>query len=63
MDIGGLGGAATTAALSASAGENATIGLTMLRRSLDVSESSAGQLLASLPDPNRQTGRLLDIRI
>ena len=63
MSIGGVGQAGTNAALTAAAGDNAVIGLTMLRRSLDVSQSSTGQLLASLPDPNGKVGNTLDVRI
>jgi hypothetical protein len=61
--IGGVGQAATNAALVAAGGDNAAIGLTLLRRSLDVSESSTGQLLASLPDPDQKVGRTLDLRL
>jgi hypothetical protein len=49
--------------LVAAGGDNAAIGLTLLRRSLDVSESSTGQLLASLPDPDQKVGRTLDLRL
>lgn len=63
MGVGGVGQGATGAALAAAAGDNAAVGLTMLRRTLDVSQSTAGQLLASLPQPGQAVGGRLDVRL
>ena len=63
MGIGGVGQAAVSEALSSAAGDNPAVGITMLRRSLDVSQSSAAQLLSSLPDPSRTLGSAIDIRV
>ena len=58
-----MGQAATSAALAAAGGDNADAGLIMLRRTLDASQSSTDQLLASLPQPGQTLGRTLDIRL
>jgi len=59
MDISGV----QTAVIAANVGQNDSVGISVLKKAMDIQEQSAMQLIASIPEPPGNTGQNINVKV
>ena len=59
MDISGV----QTAAIASSVGQNDTVGMTVLKKAMDIQEQSAMQLIQSIPELPDNLGQNVNVKV
>ena len=59
MDISGV----QTASIASSVGQNDAVGITVLKKAMDIQEQSAIQLIQSIPELPDNLGKNIDVKV
>ncbi len=59
MDISGV----QTTAIAANVGQNDVVGISVLKKAMDIQKQSALQLIASIPAPQGNTGQNINVKV
>ncbi len=59
MDISGV----QTTAIAANVGQNDAVGISVLKKAMDIQKQSALQLIASIPAPQGNTGQNINVKV